>query len=462
MNLLRSAQARWGLLATTLILGATLIGTTWASHRSILRASSKLTRSEGEALVDSIRRDLRDYPGVVSTEDLAEMLDSYRSSGLLYVAIYDPHQAVLVGSAGEPTGPELRPELGLEDQRWFEEGDVYHLVAPITRAPPGRRPPGRLGPPRGQRPGPPGGGRRDGRLGPPLRRPPAQPLRDREDGRPPEGPGDLWLIVEGEAFTAPILRQQTAGSLATGTASALVLMVAGLLFWNQARARERAQRQLEQQKRLSTLGEMSAILAHEIRNPLASLKGNAQLLAERMGDDHPEGRRVRRIVGEAVRLEKLTTDLLSFVRSGSLDRQPTDPLALVEEVREEVAGDRLEIDGTAAPASWSLDRARFRQVLSNLLRNAVEVSPPGVAVEVVVKTDPPARGRELVVTVRDHGTGLPQGHEDEIFEPFFTTRTRGTGLGLAVARRIVEQHGGSLTGRNHPGGGAEFEVRVPA
>lgn len=238
-------------------------------------------------------------------------------------------------------------------------------------------------------------------------------------------------------------------------------MAAVLLFWQQARARERAQRRLAQQERLSSLGEMSAVLAHEIRNPLASLKGHAQLLAEKTGDDHPEARKVRRIVDEAARLEKLTTDLLSFVRSGTLERAPTDPLALVDEVREELGDERIRVDGRDAPRSWSLDAARLHQVLSNLLRNALQASPEDGRVEVTVSGGRSAKGSELRIAVRDHGPGLPAGREQEIFEPFVTHRTRGTGLGLAVARRIVELHGGTLAGRNHPGGGAAFEIRIP-
>ncbi len=268
-------------------------------------------------------------------------------------------------------------------------------------------------------------------------------------------------MLEFDASIARDLVSRTAETLATGAVSAFLLMVAALLFWHQARARERAQRQLEQQQRLSDLGKMSAVLAHEIRNPLASLKGHAQLLSERIGGDHPEERKVRRIVDEAARLEKLTADLLDFVRSGALDRRPTDPVAVVEEARREVGGEKIRIHRDNAPALWTLDSERWRQVLGNLVRNALQASPSEGLVDVTVDVVSSARGPELRFTVRDRGPGLPPGHEREIFEPFFTTRTRGTGLGLAVARRIVELHGGILEGRNHPAGGAEIEARIP-
>lgn len=96
-------------------------------------------------------------------------------------------------------------------------------------------------------------------------------------------------------------------------------------------------------------------------------------------------------------------------------------------------------------------------MLVNLVRNAVDASPPRMPAEASVAVGPTG----LVFRVRDYGPGVPAGEEERIFAPFFTTRVRGTGLGLAVARRIVELHGGRLSARNHPGGGAEFLAVVP-
>jgi len=96
-------------------------------------------------------------------------------------------------------------------------------------------------------------------------------------------------------------------------------------------------------------------------------------------------------------------------------------------------------------------------VLTNLLTNAIEASPA----EAPVDASAVLRAGRLLLTVRDHGAGLPPGQERRIFEPFFTTRVNGTGLGLAVAQRIVEMHGGTLRGFDHPEGGAAFEVELP-
>jgi two-component system sensor histidine kinase HydH len=202
---------------------------------------------------------------------------------------------------------------------------------------------------------------------------------------------------------------------------------------------------------------MSAVLAHEIRNPLASLKGHAQLLAENLTAGSKERGRADRVIGEAQRLESLTSDLLDFARSAPLDLKTVDPVAPVRASISDLGEDGFELDVAGAPASWPLDVGRVRQLLLNILQNARQASPEGKRPQVRVTTE----GRSLVYEVRDFGAGLPPGAEARIFDPFFTTRTNGTGLGLAVARRVVEMHGGTITARNQPEGGALFRVVLP-
>jgi two-component system sensor histidine kinase HydH len=231
-----------------------------------------------------------------------------------------------------------------------------------------------------------------------------------------------------------------------------------LLFWRTSGRFEAARLALAEQKRLSQLGEMSAVLAHEIRNPLASLKGNAQLLAERLPADSREKSRADRVVSEATRLEALTSDLLDFARSGPLERAVVDPAVLVRTAIADVDASGFELDAAAAPASWPVDANRMRQALVNILQNARQAAHDGRPPRVRVAQE----GAALVVEVRDFGPGLAAGSEARIFDPFFTTRTNGTGLGLAVVRRIVEMHGGTITASNHPQGGAVFCIRLPA
>jgi len=163
-------------------------------------------------------------------------------------------------------------------------------------------------------------------------------------------------------------------------------------------------------------------------------------------------------VKEAERLEALTTDLLDFVRTGPLDLRAVRVEDLLRKALADAAAiGRVEVDASGAPEVWVLDAQRMQQVLHNLLRNAVEASPEGAVIQVSAARE----GSALVLGFRDRGEGLPEENLERIFEPFFTTRARGTGLGLAVARRIVELHGGTLSARNHPQGGAEFRVILP-
>jgi two-component system, NtrC family, sensor histidine kinase HydH len=196
------------------------------------------------------------------------------------------------------------------------------------------------------------------------------------------------------------------------------------------------------------------VLAHEIKNPLASLKGNAQLLARMLpGGDKPRAK-ADRVVDEAIRLEQLTNDLLQFVRTGTIQRAPVDPAALVRDAASSLAGD-VTVDAAGAPATWSLDAGRIRQVVSNLLDNAVAAGPP---VRVAVR----AGKGHLILEVADRGPGVAEGDRERIFEPFFTGKTQGTGLGLAICRRVVELHGGTIAVYPNPGGGAVFRAEIPA
>jgi two-component system sensor histidine kinase HydH len=202
---------------------------------------------------------------------------------------------------------------------------------------------------------------------------------------------------------------------------------------------------------------MSAVLAHEIRNPLASLKGNAQLLAERLPDGSREKSRAERVVSEATRLEALTSDLLDFARSGPLETAAVDPVELVRTAADDVAADGFDILAGSVPERWPMDATRIRQALVNVLQNAKQASPSGPRPTVAIATS----HEGLEIAVRDFGPGLPAGGEARIFDPFFTTRTNGTGLGLAVARRIAEMHGGRVEASNHPEGGAVFRIVLP-
>ncbi len=165
---------------------------------------------------------------------------------------------------------------------------------------------------------------------------------------------------------------------------------------------------LAQSERLAALGTMSAVLAHEIKNPLAALKGNAQLLLEGLEEGTRQRAQADRVVRASARLQGLVDNLLDFVRSGALERVDLDPAEVLRAAAED-ASPRAQLDLDAAPASWSLDGVRLRQVLENLLRNAEQASPGEVAAAARVDQD------RLIFTVSDRGPGIPEGDMELIF-----------------------------------------------
>jgi two-component system sensor histidine kinase HydH len=235
------------------------------------------------------------------------------------------------------------------------------------------------------------------------------------------------------------------------------MLIASMLWW-QLRRRESLAESIERERRLAQLGEMSAVLAHEMRNPLASLKGHAQLLVEQLPQLSSETKKAQRIVSEAARLEELSSTLLDFVRSGSVERERVDVSALVRRAAGEVGAERIKLTSSGlVERPVMLDALRMNQVLVNLFHNALEASGDDQPVEVTLEV----LARGLRLRVRDYGEGLGPGEEHKVFEAFHTNKTHGTGLGLAIARRIVELHGGTLTAHNHDERGAIFIMEIP-
>jgi two-component system sensor histidine kinase HydH len=272
--------------------------------------------------------------------------------------------------------------------------------------------------------------------------------------RPPFHPPPI--VVEFAPLSAIAARALARRTLWGGMVAVPLFIAGGLALAYTVRQRERLTQRIEHGRRLAALGEMSAVIAHEIRNPLASLKGHAQLLSESLTGDTRQSK-ADRVVGEAVRIENLVSDLLEFSRTGTLDLREADPIAVLHTAVDDIDRARVIERSAGAPRRWRLDAASMKQVLANILRNALQASPDDSPVEAAVY----ATGPSLVFEIRDHGTGIPAGEEEKIFEPFHTHKTRGTGLGLALVRRIVAQHGGQVVAHNAPGGGAVFRVSIP-
>ncbi len=241
--------------------------------------------------------------------------------------------------------------------------------------------------------------------------------------------------------------------------------VARLRFYDvEVRARRTGELAAEaaEQERFAVLGELSASLAHEIRNPLTGVRSLAQRLAEEEVDE-PRRRRYASVVLEEVgRVERLVSNLLGVAKRPARGRatgstrleELFDDLLLLLGARAGKAGVRLVSDAGRLDAPVA--REPLAQALLNLLLNAVAHSPEGGKVELL------ARGGEeaVEVLVRDEGPGVPGAMRERIWEPFFTGGA-GTGLGLAVVRRLVREQGWTVEAGDAPGGGAEFRLRIP-
>lgn len=457
-QLLKRRPARAGWLLSTIALGAALVGASIANYRGARAAFDTLNRGQVGILENAVRQAMMGTASDAAA--LRDALDEHAAAGLSYVALLSDTGTVIV-DAGTPAGAITLPTDLRERAR--ESGFVMTEVDGRVRAILPRS--GMLRPP-GPGPGPMPSGQPPAVAGP-APGPPATPIVA-EPRQRPDRPGQAWpppgpppsppshLLIEFEPIAAAELMAQAGRSLALGTVVAILLTVAALGFWRQSVRYERERSDFEQHRRLSQLGEMSAVLAHEIHNPLASLKGNAQLLAERLPAGGRDRAKADRVVSEATRLESLTTDLLEFARSAPDEPRPEDPVMLARSAIEEVAHGGITLDASAAPAEWALDAVRMRHALVNILRNAVQASP-GQPPELTVAQEE----GDLLFQVRDFGEGLAPGTEERVFDPFFTTRATGTGLGLAVARRAVESHHGRIEARNHPGGGAVFRMILP-
>lgn len=417
---------RWAWLATTIAMGAVLVATAWVSRDRAIAAATTLNRGQSLVLNEAIRQQVRTMAEPPEQAQLDTLLRQHNAAGLRFLAFFDSTGAVLAQAgtpaqpitrlARRPPGPPVIEQIDSRVRMWGFAG----LAGPPPPEVGARPPQGTL-------------------AGPPLR------------------PRRLAFVMEFEPLVAERLAAEATNTLVLSLLVAAALIAAAIGFWRLTVLQEHTEHRLEQQRRLGALGEMSAVLAHELRNPLASLKGHAQLLAERLEAGSPARTKAELVVSEAQRLEALTTDLLDFARSGPIDRRVTDPVALLTACAEEVARGGFAVRAEGSPSAWSLDEGRMRQALTNVLRNARQASPAGTRPEAVVGRD----NGTLVFTVRDYGAGLAPGEEQRIFNPFFTTRTSGTGLGLAVALRVAEMHGGTITAGNHPDGGAVFRIAIP-
>jgi signal transduction histidine kinase len=282
---------------------------------------------------------------------------------------------------------------------------------------------------------------------------------------PVRGPGgsvESVLVFEaGASFLAA--RAQLAharnAAILLSLVSALALGVVAARWSAAERVRHEA---AEQAARGESITRMAAMVAHEIRNPLGVIRGTVELMREQAGSGMPEwqGERLNDLLGEVERMRRLTEDFLSLGRpEGPLARARVDLAEVLSEAARaaEASFRDVQVRCRLAPDTpVDGDPGRLRQVFANLLANAGQAQERG---EIELTAD--AAGGFAQVRVHDSGPGLPKVIRERLFDPFLTTKPGGTGLGLAVARMLVERHGGTLAFVDDGRPGTTFEVRLP-
>jgi len=228
--------------------------------------------------------------------------------------------------------------------------------------------------------------------------------------------------------------------------------------------RARLVRQVEQKRRLETIGEVAAGVAHELRNPLFGISSAAQMLHMRQRDDAVVERNVGRILREVERLNRMVTSLLEFGRPHTTRLMPVDPDAIWDDIleseRARLATKQLQVERerVASPMMSLLDAEQFGQVLRNILVNAFDHAPPGSTLRLVSQPAPHGGWR---CRLTNGGPAIPPDVLPRVFEFFYSAKTGGTGIGLALCQRIMDEHGGSIAIESHEDTGTTVTLTLP-
>ncbi|NJN96620.1 MAG: hypothetical protein HC875_22165 [Anaerolineales bacterium] len=257
-------------------------------------------------------------------------------------------------------------------------------------------------------------------------------------------------------------------SLGTGAADDESAGVVGVLEdLSEIKAMEAERRRLD---RLAALGEMSAVVAHEIRNPIAGIAAGVDYLTRNAPKDSPEYEGAAMMRGEIQRVNHILEDILFVARPTRLRLASEDVSQILDSVLKrcgsQVEESRVKVVshyGDSLP-HLKVDRQRLEQVFTNLIINATQAMPQGGELSLQTSLAPGQNGKapeQVRVVIADTGPGIPAEAQQQIFEPFFTTKTRGTGLGLTVARRIIEEHGGTIQVQSEAAQGTCFVINLP-
>jgi len=231
---------------------------------------------------------------------------------------------------------------------------------------------------------------------------------------------------------------------------------------------KRLEEKVQRAEKYAEVGKLAAAVAHEIRNPLSSIRGFAKFLSHKLQDRPKDQEYATIMVKEVDRINHVVTDLLNFARPLDMEPSQVNPADLVRHTVRLVEGDansrniNMLIKTKNCPETAFLDQDQMTQVLLNLMLNALHEALSGQTVEIGVSTD--GAHENIVFWAEDEGPGIEAVNLEKIFDPFFTTREKGTGLGLAIVHKIVENHRGRIEVSSPPSGkdhGCRFLITIP-
>jgi signal transduction histidine kinase len=261
-------------------------------------------------------------------------------------------------------------------------------------------------------------------------------------------------------------------ALAIGlTIALLVIAGASKRLRKQTERAVKAEAEAIRSARLAEVGALTGVLAHEIKNPLSTVGLNLQLLQEDLATTDGAGERLRNrldtVQRETTRLRDILDDFLRYAGKLELDRKPADLNRILEELGDffdpqaQLQRVQLRLRLHPSPVMAEVDSKAIKQAVLNLMINAVQaMSAQGNGGELILSVMPQADAR-AVIDVIDTGPGIPADALDKVFQAYYSTKSGGTGLGLAMARRIAEEHGGELTVRSDVGKGTDFSLSLP-
>jgi two-component system sensor histidine kinase HydH len=289
-------------------------------------------------------------------------------------------------------------------------------------------------------------------------------------------PQELWKLTERLGNSGTVVEEEVECQTASSTGVPLKVSGAVLhgddegflgyvfIFRDLVEVR-RLQQEVERTKRLASLGSLAAGVAHEIRNPLSSVKGFATYFREKLKDSPQDRDTATTMIQEVERLDRVIGQLLEFARPSTLKIKPVRVTDLIRHSLKLIEGDartkgvEVKADLPANLPQALMDADRMNQVLLNLYLNAIQAMDGGGVLQVTVSRDD---SRKLTtITVSDNGRGIEAADQERIFDPYFTTKSDGTGLGLAIVHKILDAHGGSIKVSSQKGAGTTVTMTLP-